>query len=277
MKASVWLQELGEKFHTKEERWERERKILEAVINGYFLPIKWCPITSKVGNRTVKIWVSEDVLRIGEPDDYVRITTTAKTVQLIADYLDVRIVTPKIVDLIWLQADVRIEPMTNMHSVETDTMMDTATTVKHTRDVDAAIKNRIGLVADIGKHWCLVNALSVHPGVAALYGWHTEHSKPDPAHPENGPYRAPCGGYMWQTVGMKHNSGAVGKDPGHFDYSMTDRLVCRVAEVNGSRVPYDYVTKSVELAPAISEGRMTCTRYPRVKFVPPDAPLEDPQ
>jgi hypothetical protein len=268
--ATQFLQSLGDKFPTKESRWERERLILEAVINGYMLPVRWKPITSVVGGRTVRIWVSEDVLRIGEPDDYVRVTTTAKTVQLIADYLDARILTPKIIDLIWMQADVRIEPLTNPSSVTNKTMLDTVNMVKHSRDVDAAIKNRIGLVADIGKHWCLSNALTTHPGMAAICGWHTEHARPDPNHPENGPYRAPCGGYMWQTLGISHNTD-------HFDYSMFDRLVCRVAEVDGARVPYDDVADSAELAPAISyEGRITCKRYPDVKYVPPDGPLEDP-
>lgn len=285
MKASEWLQTFGEKFPTADARFQRESKILEAVIAGYMLSIEWRPIYSEVGDATVRIWVASDVLKIGEPDDFVRITTTAKTVQLIADYLDVRVITPKICDLIWLQADVRIEPQTNPKSVDDHTMMDTSNMVKHSRDVEAAIAGRTGTVADIGKHWSLVNALDQHIGMAAIFGWHTEHSRPVPDHPEWGPYWwTYTKGYIWQTVGMSHNAGTTGKDPGHVDYSMTDRAICRVVDVSfderksWQRIPYDDACHDPELCGAITyEKKMTCFRYPAVTYVPPEAPVPDPE
>ena len=277
MKAAEFINDLPFIPKTLDDRWMRELQVLEAVIGNSFLPVVWCPIASSVGAHQVKIWVADDALRIGEPDDYVRVSTTARTAQLICDHLDARMLTPKIVDLVWLQAAVRIEPQYQSASVKNGTMDYSSVMRKHSVDVDRAIAGRTGLIADVGKHWVICSALVKHLGMAANYGWHTEHSKPDPAHPENGPYHAPCGGYMWQTLGMAHNAGTEGKDPGHQDYSQVIRLACRVAEVDGARVPLDDVLTSKELAPAIHyEGALPFTRYPGVPLQPPEGPLEDP-
>ena len=277
MKGSDWIKMLPKCMNTKEARWEYERLVLEAVLADLILPIVWCPIQSEIGLTRVITWVSDDVLRVGEPDDYVRVMMTARTQQLVADILDARIITSKICDMIWLQADHRIEPCTQPAAVEAGTMDCADVMAKASRDIDAAIAGRSGLIADIGKHWVLSKALASHPGMATNYGWHTEHSRPDPEHPENGPYWcAATGGYMWQTLGMRHNTGSADGDPGHLDYGQLDRLWCRVTEVDDQRVPTDDVLASSELAPAVSYDGRISPRYPGVPRQPPDAALADP-
>lgn len=284
MKAAEWIQGLVEvpkgasAKQAKEARLARERYVLQAVIAGLYLPIEWKRIVSTDGENTVEMWVSTDALRIGEPDDYVRVTMTQATSQRIDDYLDTRALTSKVCDLIYQQADVQLEPHTQPAAVEAGTMMKNAVLVKHSREVDAELAGRSGLVADVSKDWTLHPILWTKPKLAVNHGWHTKR-RPDPKHPEWGPYAARCGGFIWQQDGSKHNAGVPeDPDPGHYDYSQAKRLWHRMTRVNGERIPSEIVVTDKILGPLVSwYGAMPGARHPGLPFEEPGYPLPDPE
>lgn len=284
MKASEWIKGLVEvpkgatALQARDARWARERYVLEAVIAELYLPIEWKQITVTDGKDTIELWVSTDALRIGEPDDYVRISMTQATAQRIDDYLDTRMLTSKVCDLIYQNADVQLEPKTQPDAVKSGTMTKNAILLKHSREVDAELAGRPGLAADVSKDWGLHPVLWRNPLLALNHGWHTK-KRPDPDHPEWGPFPARCGGFIWQQDGSRHNAGVPNDpDPGHHDYSQGKRLWHRMMRVNGERVPSEVVLTDKALSRFVSwYGALPGWRHPGVPFVEPGCPLPDPE
>jgi N-acetyl-anhydromuramyl-L-alanine amidase AmpD len=218
----------------------REQDIYRAVFSGsYVLP--WSSINSEWKGRRARIRVSSDCLRIGEPGDFMRVSVSANTAQLIADLLHATLPTTKICDLVWQQADVHVEPcLFGEPRAATSRMLD------YDRAVEAKVAGRTGLVEVVGKHWVITNGLLSHPGKVGNYGFYSP----------NAPYRSASGFRMWQTLGFAH-------DANHVDYSQVLRLVSPVIEVDGAERSFAELACDELLSGLISsEGILRTLRIP---------------
>jgi len=233
---------------------ERQQKIVQAVRDGLFLPIVWKQVVSRhEDGRAVTIQVSNDALKIGEPEDFVRINCSHQDAQMIADILDARLPTTKISDLVHQQADLLIEPWISQPDSQ---MASTSRMLQHSREVS----NRIGapaklnpLVSTVGKDWVLTNWYK-DKNTGANYGWHSK----------MGRYISPCGLRLWQPLGLAHNIM-------HVDYSQTLRLVGRFAMLDDPNagtcreVELDELLTHPELSKLVSyEGPLKWTRHPGI-------------
>jgi hypothetical protein len=70
--------------------------------------LDWSPIEIRNERHALTIWVSSDVLRLGNRWDSVRVPVTCRTHRAIAAELDALLPTPRISDLVWLHATVRL-------------------------------------------------------------------------------------------------------------------------------------------------------------------------
>lgn len=215
---------------------EREEAILRAFRDGHHLPLVWAELTAGRGSDTVSFFVTADALEVGDASNSLRVTTTARTAQRIADLFGCVLQTPSLCDLVWEQASVRLTPSFQTPDAH---MSDTSRMVAHHAAVEEKRRGRTGLVENVGKHWVLVNSLFARPGRAANYGWF------DPRAPNR---------RLWQSVGTAHNLD-------HVDYSQVVRLVQRSARLNGAVVDIS----DPRIAWAVSgEGPLLAWRLPGV-------------
>jgi hypothetical protein len=200
---------------------EREDLIVAAVARGAYDPPEWRTITSNYKGRRAQIEVSTDALTILG----VRIDVTAEGAQRIADALGTILPTPRILQLIWEQAEVRLDPC---NSNPDKTMASTARMIQHSECVDQGIAGRKGMVANEGKHWVLSNRIAGKENLAANYGWFVKGRRPI------------------QTVGTRH-------DTAHTDYSQIVRLVKPAMKVDGREIDLREVGRSPELWGLVSD------------------------
>jgi hypothetical protein len=129
--------------------------------------------------------VLPDYMAIGSDSDFVRIPMTADTAQRIADLTDTILPTVKMVDAIYMNAGVKLEPQplpegpemgSNEYYLEHNRM------IEHQR-LEAGAKLGI-LIAGDKKDLVITNRLNDNPGRLAIYGWHRmEDGKPVPIQP----------------------------------------------------------------------------------------------
>ncbi len=195
--------------------------------------------------------------------DGVRLPVTAVEMQQVADIMQCMMLTPKVVDFLWIEAGktgVRINSVVGVHGqvvAQTDIL-----------DVHDAIEKELakhedngGIIDSVGKYWVVCNALLVgkFSGIkqqAVNYGW------PD----ANNPIKNSVTGqlHVWQTVGAAH-------DTSHCDPSQVIRLMSRMAKLFRADGDvwedvdlYD-IAKDPELCWLIShEGVMHTVRMPQV-------------
>lgn len=171
----------------------------------------------------------------------MRFDVTAEGAQRIADQLHAILPTPRILQLIWEQADVRLTPCTLPADAK---MASTARMIEHSKCVDQRIAGRKGLVVNVGKHWVLTNRISDKRNLAANYGWFMKGRRPI------------------QTVGTRH-------DTAHTDYSQVLRLVRPVIRVDGREVDIRRVGRSPDLWGLVSdEGPLLVWRASRSGVTP---------
>lgn len=210
-------------------------RAIGALAGDPLVKYNWVPIFA----GPIKIWVLEDALRVNG----VRVAVSAREAQEVADVLDALLTTPKVEDLIWMRAEVRLEP--HPGDVVKKKPID------HSREIDRDLGDRVGLVATVGKSWVLSNRLK--DGTAANYGWHGTGAKY--------PSQTIPGIKVWQPLGFAHN-------PEHRDYSQTLRLMRRACEHNGRQADLRDILRDPELAPHLShEGPLRILRQPGVALV----------
>lgn len=178
---------------------------------------EWAEIHSKHNGHQLYISVFRDALKIGG----IRYPATAKQLQQIADVLGCMLLTPKVVDLIWLQASLQFNAITQVNGK--------IVAACNAKDVSEAIDKKIerlggdpgGIIASVGKYWVLVNRLSYWPSLkykkqaCCNYGWMSS----------SAPYRAVTPIIkLWQTPGFRHNDS-------HVDPSQVIRLMYRFAHL----------------------------------------------
>jgi hypothetical protein len=203
-------------------KWsEREPLIEKEILSGNvpsflrrFVRINTSMVDTASG-ATIKAYyfVSPDYLSVGGNDDWARVPLTPMTAQRIADSLQCFLPTKKIVDDIYRQATVKLEPVPLL------AFRDSAITFWHHHlIIEGQRKNKKGLIAGIKKDVVRVGKLAPdpRPDRVAIYGWH----KPD--------------GKAIQPVYTGHINWYV-------DYSHGIRLVYKMINVSGKWMSYEAV------------------------------------
>ena len=234
---------------------ERDAAILQRITDGTFDPIQWATINSSIKDHTGEFQVFTDALKI----DGVRINVSAELEQKIADILECSLLTPKLADMIWEQRQVTLTPSPQPIASSTQAMID------HSGRIDAqleALGNPPGLLATVGKHWVIDEAMLAHPGRAENYGWHFAGSNFEGitgevtatlAKDENGQYVR-----LIQGRGWAHDMLEV-------DYSQTCVLVARACLIDGNTTDIQQVLQNADLAALASHtGVMRVLRQPGV-------------
>lgn len=208
--------------------------LLDAIRDGEG-HITWGHVTSEHKGHKLRIAVMADAIRFDNvpPMNYarkprapraneqatyngVRLPATAAEMQQVADILGCMLLTPKVLDLIWQQAERKMDPVINVHgqivAVSDVHVVHDAVEAK----VEALGGDTESLLASVGKYWVISNRLvggkfGIHQAVN--YGWHASNATLEAVTP---------GLKVYQNVGGAHNSL-------HLDPSQVIRLMYRWA------------------------------------------------
>lgn len=233
----------------------REQAILNHVAQGN-CSFTLATITSEANGMHAEFQVFADALMI----EGVRVNVCAETEQILADMLNCMMLTPRLADLIWLQADCRLSPFPRGNIVR---MGSTEAMVTHSAKIDTALSKMTvqpTLISTVGKHWTVSNGLLAHPQRAENYGWHS--AQPMAGIPmENAVTIDPYTGHplpLIQGRGWAH-------DMHHADYSQTCVLVARACTVNGAPMDLLSVLEDPDMAHlANHDGLLKVIRQPGV-------------
>ncbi len=123
------------------------------------------------------IWVSPDYVAIGSDSNYVRVPMNPVTAQRIADKFGCILPTTKLVDIIYEQAEVKLNPSPMTPG---SAMVSIDYFLRHNRTIEDQLRGRAmgKLVAGHKKDVVVTNKLLAQPTRVAIYGWHTAPKKP---------------------------------------------------------------------------------------------------
>ena len=190
---------------------------------------KFVPVTSEIIDSLgiahhALFFVSPDYLSVGTDNDWVRVPLTPMAAQKIADNFNCFLPTRKIVDLIYKQATVKLEP------VPMYAFRDSSVTMwQHHLIIEGQRKGRKGLVAGIKKDVVISAKIrDAKPNHEAIYGWHRLDGKPI------------------QPLYTGHINWWV-------DYSHGIRLIYRKIKVDGKEMDYIDVLKDPILQKALCD------------------------
>jgi hypothetical protein len=176
---------------------------------------------------TGTIYVTPDYFAIGTDADSIRVPMNPLTAQRIANSMDMSLPTTKIVDIIYRNAKVRLEPKPMSPG-------DRMTSSEYYRDHNASINRQLSgkptgvLVAGHKKDVVISNKLQNNSGRVAIYGWHRLATGP-----------------IQPLSTVHHNKYA--------DYSHGIRFIQNTMILNGKKVTYASVLADPELAPLLSD------------------------
>jgi hypothetical protein len=251
--------------------------ILQKVKDGDYF-VDWVPITSTKDGITATFWVSADAIKING----VRVEVTATLQQQMADVMSrsgggVSLLTPKLMDLMFLQAQIVLPPLTRAGTkndwVAAKTMSTTENMITQSIDVDRMLIAKVGsldaakdkLVSGFCKTWLLDNDMigKTAEGTQAStnYGWHlwdasqgytpvtqATNAKGQPMH-------------VWQQPGQKHG---ILED----DYSQSALFVLQDVIVDDQPMKLQELLSDPKLAPLAShQGVLKIFRQPGVPMV----------
>jgi hypothetical protein len=237
---------------------------VQSIHKGKTLIIPVFRDSMKFDNVPAMTWDFKPVKSVKSYDG-VRLPASARDLQKVADLTGSMLLTPKVIDLLWLQAGVRFDAIINTpigKSSQRRIVAESDIHVVH-GEIEAAILAAGGdpggrtIVECVGKYWCLVNELlgnTYGENQACNYGWCALHA--------SGP-GVTAGVQCWQRCGFRH-------DDKHWDPSQTIRLMFQKAILiheDGRReiVHLHDVAQSDELAPLIShEGKLHILRQASV-------------
>ncbi|MGB4844788.1 MAG: hypothetical protein WBP16_10005 [Ferruginibacter sp.] len=208
-------------------KWkERDSLAVQEILSGNipsFLK-KFVPVYSEIKDSTgikhhAVFYVMPDYLAIGNDEDWARIPLTPMAAQKIADSFNCFLPTRKMVDLIYQQSTVKLEP------VPMYAFRDSSVTMwQHHLIIEGQRKGRKGLIAGIKKDLVITGKIltDAKPGREAIYGWHQLNGKPI------------------QPLYTGHINWWV-------DYSHGIRLIYRKIKVDGMEIDYTDVLKNPSL------------------------------
>lgn len=215
---------------------ERETRIAQEILAGN-VPAWLRPLQPVSAGDSVTFWAAPDYLAVGSATDFLFAPMRPETAQRIADALGMALPTPRMVDAIWVAADLRLPPAPIAPSPEMTTV---PVFLAHTRTLAEQRRQRPEgrLVAGHKKDVVVCRALAERPGRVAIYGWH----RPD--------------GSPIQPLYLGHTADWV-------DYSHGVRLVGTEVRVGERTVALAEALRDPILAPLLSdEGPLASARYP---------------
>jgi hypothetical protein len=158
---------------------DRETAILSEIEHGNIPDFlrKLVPITventTNGVHHTATYYVMPDYLSIGSDQDFFRLPMTPMTARAIADRFDCALITRKISDDIYQNAQVRLAPLPLTENRES-----AQTFYQHNQAIEqqrAQSPKPLGaLVAGIKKDVVITNRLAEKPHHVAIYGWHKD-------------------------------------------------------------------------------------------------------
>ena len=222
--------ETGSQFYKKAAAWhwkERDSLACQLILSGdmpsfltKFVRINTSIIDSATGKKIEAYYfVAPDYLSLGTDDDWARVPLTPMTAQRIADSFHCFLPTRKMVNDIYMQAKVKLEPIP-MYAFRDSSV----TMWQHHLIVEGQRKGRKGLIAGIKKDVVISGKISrdPKPDREAIYGWHK------------------LDGLPIQPLYTGHINWWV-------DYSHGIRLIYQTVYVNGKPMNYIDVLKSPQL------------------------------
>jgi hypothetical protein len=234
---------------------QRERRIFEEITGGNlpgflrrFEPVAVWAVDPAGARHEGVLYVSPDYLSVGSDADFVRMPMSPLVAQPIADRFGCLLPTRRIVDAVFRQAAVRLEPapfdprslvMTSVDAfVRSHRRIEEQLAEYARRHPPAARTGRPGgLVAGIKKDVVISPQLAARPGKVAIYGWH----RPN--------------GEAIQPLYLGHAITWV-------DYSHGVRLVSGRMKLDGRWVSADRVLSDPVLSSLLSdEGPLASPRY----------------
>jgi hypothetical protein len=277
-----------ERVKSRKARWGWGTVVSEH--NGHKLYIRVFKDAMKFDDVPAMTWDFRPIIKAdGTVDetryDGVRLPASAEELQQIADLTSCMLLTPRVVDLIWLQSTTRFDAIVNSGSPYNQivALMPIVGKQPHkggeitgiSQMIDARIPawgDGKGIIASVGKYWVLTNDLGdswrlrYGEETACNYGWCSRSA--------SGPGVTP-GVQCWQRPGYQH-------DKHHWDPSQLIRLMFRTAKLVRADGTEDYVdlgdvAQDPELGPLIThEGELGVLRQPSVEKLPAMQPIELP-
>lgn len=235
----------GTAFYKKvvSSKWqERDSIALQEIMSGNIPSFfkKFIAVNTEITDSLGKIhhavfYVSPDYVSLGTDDDWARIPLTPTTAQKIADSLHCFLPTKKMVDLIYEQSTVKLEPLP-MYAFRDSSI----TMWQHHLIIEGQRKGSKGLIAGIKKDVVISSKISrdAKPNREAIYGWHQINGKPI------------------QPLYTGHINWWV-------DYSHGVRLVYSTIKVDGKKMNYvDVLKHPIYQKLLCDEGSCDYFRYP---------------
>ena len=190
-------------------------EILKGDVPGFLRNLVPVSITSRSATgapTTITLCVTPDYLALGSNRDFVRVPLGLRAATRIGDAFNMILPTPRMVDLIYRAADLRLSPRPMPAGPQ---MTSTAYLLRHNQTIRAQRESAgtpLGtLIAGQKKDVVLSNRLASHRGRVAIYGWHRSNGRPI------------------QPLSTVHGAG-------YADYSHGIRLVSRTAFLDGKPV-----------------------------------------
>ena len=221
---------------------------------GYKLHIKVFRDAMKFDDIPAMRWDFTPIANDDRKFNGVRLPASAYQLQQIADLLGCMLLTPKVIDLIWLQAELKFDAVTRVMGqiVANSNITDVHTEIE--KNIEAlGGDDGSKLVSCVGKYWCLFNGTDKNrygKTTACNYGWFRHDAI----------YNAVTTGLKcWQGPGFRHNYS-------HFDPSQTIRLmhpIAKLIDTDGSEAHVDLreIAGLYHLAPLFNHsGRLTYLR-----------------
>lgn len=156
---------------------EREALLSKELLQGNLPEFLrgFVPVTLRRASHTLVFQVMPDYLAVGSDADFVRVPLTPMTAQLLADAFGCSLPTKALVDAIYAQAALQLEPFPLTEAREA-----ASTFAQHNRHIERQRQDKPlgGLVAGIKKDIVLTNRLREKPNRVAIYGWHKRDGLP---------------------------------------------------------------------------------------------------
>ncbi|MEQ9257651.1 MAG: hypothetical protein RIG84_00990 [Roseovarius sp.] len=208
---------------------KRDQQVIGEILRGnvpdFLRNLVPVTISGRAGDGSsakITICVTPDYLALGGDRDFVRLPLGLSAATRIADEFNMLLPTPRMVDMIYRSAAVRLSPSPMTPGAQ---MTSTAYFMRHNDTVEAQ-RRKVGapagaLISGHKKDLVLTSRLASNRGRVAIYGWHRRNGQPI------------------QPLSTVHGAG-------YADYSHGVRLVSRTAYLNG---------REVDLASLMSDAR----------------------
>jgi len=168
---------------------EREKLIIEEISNGNFpdylrswATVEYAENDSRGIKHHIRFQVMPDYLSIGDDDDFCRIPMGPKSAQSIADTFGAVLPTPKLVDVIYANATIKLEPFPFKPIGDLNTKVERF--YEHQRVIQSQLSsyNTLNGYLIAGHKKDIVTSLLIldpqRPDHVVIYGWHRPDGTP---------------------------------------------------------------------------------------------------